>query len=72
MKKVVDAPITRLTWAGSPAPTAWATRMLAAIATPNTTPSISIITMFALPSAVIAASPRRWLTQIWLTVPLSD
>ena len=40
--------------------------------TPKITPSISIITMLALPSAVIATSPSVWLTQIWLTVPFSD
>ena len=32
--------------------------------TPNIAPSISIMTMLALPSAVIAASPSVWLTQI--------
>ena len=64
MKKVVAVPITRLTWAMSRPPMAWATRMLAAMPTPKMMPSISIMTMLALPSAVIAASPSRWLTQI--------
>ena len=64
MKKVVVVPITRLTRARSPAPTAWPIRMLAAMPTPKIAPSISIMTMLEFPSAVIAVSPRVWLTQI--------
>ena len=64
MKKVLAVPITRLTSAVSRAPTAWPIRMLPAMPTPKMAPSISIMTMLALPSAVIAASPRMWLTQI--------
>ena len=63
-KKLVAVPMTRLTSAGSRAPIACATRMLAAMPTPKIAPIINIITMLALPSAVIAASPRVWLTQI--------
>ena len=63
-KKVVAVPMTRFTRARFPAPMAWATRMFAAMPTPNTTPSMSIMTILALPSAVIATSPRVWLTQI--------
>jgi hypothetical protein len=72
MKKVFAVPTTRLTIAMSSAPNDWATRILAAIETPNTAPSISIMMMLALEMAVTAATPKEWLTQKALTVPFSD
>ena len=60
---MIEVPITRLTMCASPAPTDWPIRILAAMATPNTAPSIRNMTMLALPIAVIAAMPRVWLTQ---------
>ena len=72
MKKTMAVPMTRLTRARLSAPTAWATRMLADMETPNTAPIISIMIRLALDRAAIADSPRVWLTQNWLTVPFSD
>ncbi len=63
MKKATAVPITFLTILKSPAPTAWATRMFAAMLIPKIAPSISIITMVELPMAVMALTPRVWLTQ---------
>ncbi len=72
MKKPMAEPITRLTMAMSPAPTDWATRMLAAMLIPKIEPSISIMMMLELPIAVMALTPRVWLTQNWFTLPFSD
>ncbi len=69
MKKATAVPITFLTVLRSPAPTAWAIRMLAAMLIPKIEPSIIIITMLELPMAVMALTPRVWLTQNWLTLP---
>src|SRR5262245_38605717 len=68
-KKVTADPITFLTVAMSRAPTDWAIRMLAAMATPKIDPSSIIMMMLALPMAVIAVTPRVWLTQNWFTLP---
>ncbi len=39
---------------------------------PKIEPSIIIMMMFELPMAVMALTPRVWLTQNWLTLPFSD
>ncbi len=72
MKKVTAVPITFLTILKSPWPTDWAIRMLAAMLIPKIEPSIIIMTMLELPMAVMALTPRVWLTQNWLTLPFSD
>ena len=62
-KKTTAVPMIRLTIFRSPASTCWAIRMLAAMLTPNTAPSISIITLLALPMAVMSVTPSMWATQ---------
>ena len=72
VKNEALVPTTRRACSRRWAPRYCATRIVAAIDTPNTPASIRNITVFELPVAVSAASPRNLPTQIALTEPLSD
>ena len=72
MKNVALVPITQRACFRSSRPIACATRMLAAMPTPNTAPSSRNITLFALAVAVSACSPRKRPTHTALMEPLSD
>jgi fumarate reductase subunit D len=62
-KKNTAVPMIRFTSGRSPAPTCWAIRMLAAMVAPKIAPIISIITLLALPMAVMSVAPSRCATQ---------